>query len=117
MTVIKIVFNDDPLRMLFQLRLDIVWKRIHRIHDPYSPLAKLLRFPKSVACITGTNGVRPDSVLPFEPVPYAKSVRSDRTFAVIRRSSICRTETSVNVDDYMNEKDEDVAHAGMVSNP
>jgi len=50
-------------------------------------------------------------------VPYAKSVRSDRTFAIIRRSSICRTETSVNVDDYMNEKDEDVAHAGMVSNP
>ena len=93
------------------------WIRIHRIHDPFSPLAKLLRFPKSVACITGTIGVRPDSVLPFEPVPYAKSVRSDRTFAVIRRSSICRTETSVNVDDYMNEKDEDVAHAGMVSNP
>src|SRR5438093_3787828 len=38
------------------------WIKIHQIPDRYSRSEELSRFPKLVACITGTNGALPDGV-------------------------------------------------------
>ena len=44
------------------------WIEIHRIRDRYNRSARLLQFPRSVVCITDTNGTLPNKTRTAVPL-------------------------------------------------